>query len=416
MTEDRNGGVGTATPPGQMHRFVRVAGFYVNSELTLLQLSRYLWQQVDQFLGSEGKSASTERRSRVLPEVTVKASRVARHLTAYLLARSESQSDSSRDGELLSLPVAGDLAIVRRSGAVKVLDVRNNRVVTVLRDAEERAKLRERVELSERVAHLPFAPKVEQVDLPQGFFSEEFLSGSHPLNFAGCKDDFAEVYRPLLVEFLAAFPPRWADKWAYIESLRDDILAPDGLLQRMKPEERQTVTTFVEEIYQQLACQGGRIPLVLSHGDYFSGNIVIDSHGHHAIDWANMGFRSPLHDLYYLYMNHCCRAMEWPRVERRSRAAINSLRAALDPGQLEELSEFLTPRDELRKLFYLECVQVPLVRCTDPTDRYLESMLVRIGWYTEYERAMQEEGVSRESMVNGDSVGLLEGEASSGSA
>lgn len=401
---------------------MRVAGFYVNLELSLLQLSRYLWQQADQFLGSEGKSALAERRSRVLPEFTVKASRVARHLSTYLRARIQSRTGNSREGQVLSLPVTGDLAIVRRSGAVKVLDVRKNRVVTVVRDEGERAKLRERIDLSESVAHLPFAPRLEDIDLPQGYFSEEFLSGSHPVNFAGCKDDFSEVYRPLLVEFLAAFPPRWQDTGAYIESLRNDILAPEGLLQRMKPEERQTVTTFVESISQQLAGQGGRIPLVLSHGDYFSGNIVIGDQGYRAIDWANMGFRSPLHDLYYLYMNHCCRAMDWPRVERRSRAAINSLQeklAEVDPNQLEELSEFLAPRDELRKLFYLECVHVPLVRCTDPSDRYLESMLVRIGWYRDYERAMQEDGVSRESRessVSGESAGLLEGEASSGSA
>ena len=373
-----------------MHEYLRVGNFYVHSGLSVLQLGRHLWQQADQFLGSEGKTPSA-RRDGFLGDSAVKVVRIVRQMAGYLMAKGGIAGGSRRDR--LSLPVAGDLAIVRRSGAVKVLDLRNREVFTVVVDDGERAKLQERIDLGRSVAHLPFAPQVRQVDLQGGYFSEEFLSGSHPLDFAGCKDDFAQVYLPLLRGFITSFEPRWEDLRSYADGLRDDILAPDGLLQRMTPEERRKVSTFVERTHAEVAAGSGSIPLVLSHGDYFSGNIVIDDTGYRAIDWANMGFRSPLHDLYYLYLNHCCRVLDWHSVKRRAEAASAQLRTAVaetDSALLAELERFLTPSDALRRLFYLECVQVPLVRCSDPRDRYLASMLVRIGWFEEFERAMQE--------------------------
>ncbi|HEX7003941.1 MAG TPA: phosphotransferase [Trueperaceae bacterium] len=382
--------VGNANAPVRTKEFVRVGNYYVNSALSVVDLGRYLWQQMDQFLGSEGKSRLHRNWEGVLPRTTVRAARVARQLASYLRARAGSHSDD----RVLRLPVAGDLAIVRRSGAVKVLDVRNRRVFTVVTNDQERSKLRERIELGKVVAHLPFAPDLVDVDLEAGYFSEEFFSGRHPLNFAGCKDDFSRVYLPLLVQFLTAFEPRWEEISSYAESLRQDIVGPEGLLQRMGREERRTVTRFVERVCAELTAETGKVPLVLSHGDYFSGNIVIDENGYRAIDWANMGFRTPLHDLYYLYLNHCCRVLDWPSVSRRTTRASENLKQSLgeiDRGRLQELDEYLTPSDVLRKLFYLECIQVPLVRCTDPNDRYLASMLVRIGWFEEYEQAMQEE-------------------------
>lgn len=370
--------------------FVRVGNFYVNARLDVLRLGGYLWSQFEQFLGSEGKARiSRGGISGALPPAVKKAARVAKHLMLFVLTRPASRF--AGNDEALALPVSGDLAIVRKSGAIKVLDIRSSTVYTLMSGVENGPKLRERVEFSRQIAPFPFAPAVKEVDLNGGYFAEEFVSGTHPLNFLGCKDDFAEVYQPLLLQFLRAYPPRWHDSGDYISRLRTDILAKDGLLTRVEPDQRRSVVALVEEASQRLAGMDEAIPLVLSHGDYFSGNIVIDRGKHRAIDWANMGFRSPLHDLYYLYMNHCCRVLDQRALELRSHRAIARLREKLlgeDAELTRELAGWLSERNEYRWLFYLECIQVPLVRCSSEEDRYLASMLVRVSWFREYERAL----------------------------
>lgn len=396
-------------PPVPRQDYVRVGAFYVNSRLNLLQLSRYLWEQSEQFLGSEGKARVTSGRlSRVVPPPVLKATRIAKHIVQFVRARAGLRSSAgARDGELLALPVAGDLALTRRSGAVKILDMQRKRVYTLLRNEEEKAKLSDRVELTKSIAHFPFAPRIEEVALEQGYFSEEFIGGRHPINFAGCKDDYAQVYQPLLVQFLKAIPLRWVDARNHVKSLHEDIVAPDGLLARMDPRDRQKVVSFTEDIFGRLSDVDGKIPLVLSHGDYFSGNIVIEGEVHRAIDWANMGYRVPLHDLYYLFMNHCCRVLDQEALERRAYKAIALLREALqakDRERFAELADYITTKDRFRWIFYLECVQVPLVRCSDPNDRYLSSMLERISWFRDYERALSVRDEGKRSSATDDGL------------
>jgi hypothetical protein len=378
--------------------YLRMGHFYVNSRLGPLRLLRNLWHQLDQFLGSEGKTRLVPTRlSRPFPPAVWKAVRVTRIVGRYLLARALNRSESSAgSGGAIVLPVNGEFAIIRKSGAIKVLDTSKHTVYTVM-GPDGRDKLRERVELSKQASRFPFAPEVKEVDSTEGYFAEEFVRGSHPLNFEGCGEDFTEVYRPLLVEFLRAVRPRWRPLPDYVDSLRNEILARDGLLMRLEPSARRRVASFVEKTCGRLSELAIDLPLVLSHGDYFSGNVVIDGSRHRAIDWANMGFRSPLHDLYYLQMNHCRRALDHRALVRRSRVAIDELREALrneDNELFMELASALSATAEYRWLFYLECIHVPLVRCTNPEDRYLASMLVRVSWFAEYERALAGENVA----------------------
>lgn len=184
---------------------------------------------------------------------------------------------------------------------------------------------------------------------------------------------------------------------AYLTRLYDDILAVDGLLTKVEPGLRAEITAFVEGLRARLAAAegfaGGDIALALSHGDFFSGNVILaPESAPRAIDWATSGTRSPLHDLYYLVMNHCVRVMT-PH-ERSSRfgqmlAALRARLAVEAPATLAALDRGLSDAPALRWLFYLECVQVPLVHCDDPEDRYIRSLATRIGWFKEFELAME---------------------------
>ena len=385
---EEHDGTGTTTttelPPTT--RYVALRRFYMRHGLDAPRAWLALWSQHEDFLGSEGKSVDERSRGRLLSWLL----RV-RHATTMTMLYVRACREDRRDAAI-ELPVRGEFALVRRSGAVKVLDATRARVVTLMTGPEWRAKLEERVKSSQRLAGMAFAPKVVEVALDQGWFAEEFVPGRHPTGFHGCFHGFDRVYLPLLVAFLRAERPQNVGLGEYASSLADDILDPNGVLTRMPAEARDVVQHFVGDMRARLTddrLSDREVPLALSHGDFFSGNVVAGDDGSvRAIDWAHVGSRSPTHDLHYLVMNHCVRVMTPDQQRERLQQMLDELRdrlASEDPQRFAQLDAALTAAPELRWLFYLECIQVPLERCDDPNDRYLAAMLQRVAWFREHE-------------------------------
>jgi hypothetical protein len=371
-------------------RYVSLRGrFYMRPGLALSRAWLTLWSQQEDFLGSEGKSVGERSRGRLL-SLLLRVRNATALTILYVRASRRAGQDAS-----LELPVRGEFALVRRSGAVKVLDVERARVLTLMKGPEWRTKLEERVKHTRRLTGRPFAPKIGEVALEEGWFSEEFVPGRHPTGFSGCFSGFGRTYLPLLAAFLRAEPPQTVGLVKYASRLADDILDPNGLLTQMPAEAHDTVRRFVTDIRVRLTdgrLADRRLPLVLSHGDFFSGNVVLSRNGSaRAIDWAHVGSRSPTHDLYYLVMNHCVRVMRPDQQRERLQQMLSTLRERVeneDPERFAQLDGALTTAPEWRWLFYLECIQVPLERCHDPSDRYLTAMLERVARFMAYERAV----------------------------
>ena len=395
-------GTPTITPPPSAHatelearRYVHVGPCHLNATLGPGRAWRLLFEHQVEFLGSEGKTvrSSSSTLEQAFPRL-VRALRASIGTARFLRRRRRPTSST------LTLPVEGDLAMVRRSGAVKVLDHVHERVFTVMTTSEHGDKLRRRQLEAQRVAPFAFAPKLLAADVDAGWFAEEYVRGRHPGLVAGCTDGFTAAYLPLLVALVRAEPAVHVPFDRYVEDLVADVLAPEGLLRRLAPEPRARTEAVVAALRERLATAADpprTLALTFSHGDFFSGNVVLPSDGPpRAIDWAHVGRRTPLHDLYYVLMNHCVKVL--PPATRRVRihAAIDALRARLaaeDPERLADVDGGLDARDELRWSFYLECIQVPLVRCDDPDDRYVRAMVQRLAWFDSYERATSGTGL-----------------------
>ena len=382
---DGTGTIATTEEPPTT-RYVALRRFYMRDGFDAPRAWLALWSQHEDFLGSEGKSVDERSRGRLVSLLLR-----LRHATALTMLYVRACREDGRD-TAIELPVRGEFALVRRSGAVKVLDVTRARVVTLMTGSEWRAKLEERIKSSQRLAGMPFAPKVVEVALDDGWFAEEFVAGRHPTGFHGCFHGFDRVYLPLLAAFLRAERPRTVGLCEYASDLADDILDPNGVLTRMPAEARDAVSTFVVDMRERLTdnrLADREVPLVLSHGDFFSGNVVVGDDGSvRAIDWAHVGSRSPAHDLHYLVMNHCVRVMTPDQQRGRLQQMLDELRdrlASEDPQRFAHLDAALITAPEFRWLFYLECIQVPLERCDDPNDRYLAAMLQRVAWFREHE-------------------------------
>jgi aminoglycoside phosphotransferase (APT) family kinase protein len=384
-----------ANATAEATRYVPVGPCHLNVELSAARAWRLLFEHQVEFLGSEGKTVRSPA-----PALERAFPRIAQAVRASLGTARLVRRRRRAGGSSLVLPVSGDLAMVRRSGAVKVLDHGTDRVFTVMKAPEDAAKLQRRYQEARRVASFPFAPEVLAADVDAGWFVEEFVRGRHPGLESGCTHAFDAAYLPLLAAFARAEPVTWLPMDRYVEGLASDVLAPDGLVRRLPAASRARTEAVVEALRERLAASPDAsrlLPLTFSHGDFFSGNVVLPADGPpRAIDWAHVGRRSPLHDLYYVLMNHCVKVLPPIGRHERIREAIGALRARLaaeEPDRLEALSGALEPRDELRWLFYLECIQVPIVRCDDPDDRYVRAMVQRLDWFDAYERATSGTGL-----------------------
>lgn len=375
---------------GSRVRYLPVGRFYLNAETDLPRAWRLLWEQQSDFLGSEGKQVTgDDAAARGTIDKTVATTKL---MLRYLYARFVNRAQE------LVLPLHGDIAIKRLSGAVKLLDLDARRVYTYMGYDGSRDKLAERVTAAKEVAAWPFAPRFEGADLDEGWLAEEYIAGVHPTGFRGCRECFDDYYLPLLAAFLQAETPTSVPFARHVTTLQDEILAPDGMLRQVEPGLRAEIEAFVSGLAERLSgserCAGGSIALALSHGDFFSGNVILTPDGTpRAIDWATTGVRSPLYDLYYLVMNHCVRVMSPQERLDRFEEMLVSLRgrlAADSPEAFAALDDSLVADQELRWLFYLECVHVPLMHVDDPGDRYIRSLATRIGWFKEFERAVEE--------------------------
>lgn len=344
---------------------------------------RLLWGLGMDLFGSEGKDANEGSSP---PDGwrfgAWRFARTGRNLARYLL----------KSMGVVQLPVPGELAMSRDSGAYKVLDTRRDVLYTVMTEPFDPALLERRVALSRRAGEHGFAPAILDADTSAGWLAEEYVAGRHPTGFDGCSQRFDELYLPLLTDFLRAESVRPTTLHAYLDSLLAQIFAPGGLLERLPEGRREAVTRLTRRLEQAIHAASDRpLALSLSHGDYFSGNLVIAEDGKHwAIDWANLGTRSPLHDLYFLVHNHCVQVLSAVELRSTLSARVATLRSRLwevDPVRFEELESALTTDDVWRWVFYLECIQTPLERCTSPEERYVDSMMLRIEWFEEFEAA-----------------------------
>ncbi len=349
--------------------------------LGLARAWRLLWGLGIDLFGSEGKDRSESSSPPTGWRVSAwRFARTSRNLARYLF----------KTMGTLNLPVPGDAAISRGSGAFKVLDLKRDVLYTVMTEPFDPAALERRVTLSRRAGEHGFAPKILDADPRAGWVSEQYVAGRHPTGFDGCSQRFEELYLPLLTEFLRAESVRPTTLHAYVDTLVAQIFAPDGLLERLPQERRVAVTRLTRRLNTAIHAAPDRpLALCLSHGDFFSGNLVIAEDGKQwAIDWANLGTRSPLHDLYFLVHNHCVQVLGNVELNTTLAARVATLRARLrevDPVRFEEIDGALSTDEVWRWVFYLECIQTPLERCTSPEERYVDSMTLRIGWFEEFE-------------------------------
>ncbi|MDZ7708663.1 MAG: hypothetical protein U5J97_12375 [Trueperaceae bacterium] len=131
------------------------------------------------------------------------------------------------------------MAIERKSGAFKVLDLERERVYTLMSDPADARKLRERIGYSRSVERYSLrAPALHDVEPERGYFAETYLPRDAAPWLPGLLRGVREQRcLGLLVDIEErAETPQRSPLAEYVGALRHAILAPDGLARRLPAE------------------------------------------------------------------------------------------------------------------------------------------------------------------------------------
>lgn len=223
-------------------------------------------------------------------------------------------------------------------------------------------------------------------EVENGFATEELLPGVHPKLEQDL--DFARVYLPLLTQLVNAQAPNPVPLQAYLRQLRESITDPASLFHRLEPDKQRHLKDFMAAVIERLSAKKTTLPLVLSHGDLFSKNVVVHDGVTRAIDWMRSDYRSPLFDLYFLHLHHYFKWIAADPLESRLTRAIDALAATVD----ENLAPFLSQDSRWRWLFYLECTYMKLVTCDRDPSICVETYLRDLKRYEAFEAYLRSVG------------------------
>lgn len=273
------------------------------------------------------------------------------------------------------------MAIVSNSGAMKVLDIARSHIHTFLPPDE----LITYVERARLVSGMPFAPFLHTSKTEDGFVTEELLAGAHPT--LEQELDFDRIYLPLLYQIITAQAPTCVPLESYVSHLLEGITGPTSLFARLEPDRKRHLRVFLSAVAERMPTADVTLPLVLSHGDLHRKNVVVKSGEVRALDWMRSDQRSPLFDLYCLYLDPHLRKLGARDLEPHLVAAIDSLAVMVDKNAKDShiFAPFLSQDPRWRWLFYLECTYMKLVHYDRDPQTCLADYLHELALYETFE-------------------------------
>ena len=345
-------------------KYIRVGKFHLHASRPWWQLLGVLASADNALMNEVLHEGGGRLKHPLLPARLVRLLRAFRCTLSGMVCRYKHAPD-----DVLTLPAEGMVAFVSNSGAIKVFDTSGGRIHTFLPPDELKVYL----DKAQLVSGAPFAPLLHVNDADREFVTEELIPGSHPRREQ--EIDFTRVYLPLLYQLAVAQRPKTVPIQRYVRKLVEGITGPRSLFCRLEPEKQRLATSLLATLSNRLKSADMPLPLVLSHGDLFSKNVVVQNGVTRAIDWTRADYRSPLFDLYFLYVHHHSRWTKLETLEARIHDAIDAFAAAVaeKPEVSGTLAPFLTQDPKYRWLFYLECIYMKLVTCDRDAQTCLEA-------------------------------------------
>lgn len=373
------------------YRYIKVGSFYFTLEQDGLALARLLYSRGRPFV-PDGKL-----RHRLLRPFAgaIRLYRVLRFVLPYLKAR---YGGKRQPDHTLHLPVSGQVVFPLRTGGYKAFDLQRNAVVTLFPSEADAAVVEKAIGRKRKIGRQDFAPTLRQWRVEERWCEEDYINGSKAPSVTKDWRVFDTILKPLIEALILAEPPQRVALHAYVEAQQNPFTEEAEVRSASWFDEAKVtrVRDFVGRMSERICRSAtGEIGLSLSHGDLGAQNVLICSNRSFIIDWDTAGYRSALHDAYFVFLMTLNRKNppEPALLAAKLNQALAQLRAAVTeahPDVAAVLFPPTVPEEVLRWLFYIEHVHVLVVELLQTADGFvayhrLEKLLRHLDSFERFE-------------------------------
>lgn len=218
-----------------------------------------------------------------------------------------------RDSDLIiELPFFGHLCKQVHKG-YKVINLIKEMVIKVFDADVKRDSIDSEIERLRAAAQIGFAPALVKGNAEEGWYEEEFISGSAPL-FYKTEDSLALLTSfkseiiPCLNGLMLYKQPKTVYSLDYVNNLLRFFEVSRLSMNKSDIAEAVHIGEFVSSMVERILGEGSQeMYLVYSHGDFNPANMLSTKKGIRILDWESASYRSALFDFYsYFFYRSAC--------------------------------------------------------------------------------------------------------------
>ncbi|MFJ7728152.1 hypothetical protein ACIQXV_18645 [Neobacillus sp. NPDC097160] len=380
----------------QEHTYLLIDNsLYINLETNLLNLMYLLFFRAKPFTFLERKTTNKALNS-FIPLV-----RLMRVLEfTYVFYRRRQIHYKSKDSfPTITTTFNGHCLIILRLGEYKIINFRKKDVTTVFPNDFIITEIEKNIYKLIEAQKCKLAPKIIDWDINRRYIKECYINLKNPTFDYDNNYHFCSDVLPILGNIMISIDPQVILVKQYINNLINciDLLKETYLIGNSSPEDNNNIVldffTFIKKKIESYSSK--KILLVLSHGDFWEGNVLKSKTTSSVIDWNTLDIRSLYFDFYFIMFDRASKIKEteWVIIIKEMDAALKYFQLYLIEKthfNSEFTTSLINQSDIYRYLFYLEFILLRLQEYPKEDQNDWDFLGTWIKFFTLYENNKNE--------------------------
>lgn len=292
--------------------------------------------------------------------------------------------------------IKGDCLLVLRNGTNKIINFKNMEVTTKFPESVDLSFIEKEIDNIKRASSCVLAPDLISYDFDKKLFIEQFINFKRP---SYSLSHINKVYKdiiPTLVGIMATEPITKVNIKKYLNenmiSIKENInkFLESKVLSEEHTLEINSFYSLLERRIKNIA-EHHNILLVLSHGDFWEGNMLKYENNIKVIDWNTINKRSCYFDFYFIMFSLASRNTDKyfgvNLLTKEIGRGVSILNTAMKNKKLfkKEREEILEYSELYRILFYVEFINLKLLELTFGNTHHIKEVIRWLTIFTIFE-------------------------------
>ena len=292
----------------------------------------------------------------------------------------------------VELPFYGQICVLVNKG-YKIFDLHRRVAIKVYRADVDISTIETELDHLKHSSLFTFGPLLGRMNITERWYEESYISGSLTYwpglrNSLDWPRKFYGDTIPCLMHLILHQPPLKINTVDYLNDMGSSMKTPNLRKQVSDGGQLKKILSFIYSIDIRIRSRGN-IPvfLVLTHGDFCTGNMLNTKHGLRVLDWESATQRSALFDFYsYFFHRPVDQNIPIKQLSEEISIALPNVISRLDltsPDISASLKSFV---EVYRWLYYYERIHMLIGRMKYDTKHNIMVYILRcIEVFSEYE-------------------------------